>query len=631
MPTTDTNTTSDTNTNNNDNNNDSSSITTDTSSNGCIYDEFGRTPDKTQVCGIGLPSASADEGSGYQKCIFENKCPQCGAAALRWGWHWEENNQTAFSGEGGNAEGHFFCYQEDGGCDADYSAQGNEHIDGSTQKLTMVSGPTPSSEEEAQKLIDGQLPCDGTSSGTTAASTGGGAVKIPDITFYGLIKQIMGAIDAEFIIANNMAYLISFKDIYEYRNQFDEIIPKIELKDVIKGSLVKNFAVDGFYNAVEVEYADGIIEYQNDDLVKQYGKNVYYYSFPEDDEETAKAKADALLSAHTRDYSTSIQLSVFFNENITEGSWVKVHKNLTKVSDKTRREIQQEELEAENGVIETKRKGINITNLTESTVTNDEGVSKKIRTITDEEGETYDIELEDTEYELFFVQGFTCRWDKNHSLIMDIELKYGPDSPDDPVNATIGTLGESGSSANGNWGNDAFTIDEICVANNKKIHGKYSGGAYVQKIKELVNSTYMPESSDYAPRANQNSNYAKKYGAMSSPEEVYQAFRSEYKYSLYADNSSCWTSATDFYDNAGKTANCGDTTCLLKVFFDCIGVPSCGVHIDGHFFNAIQINGTWEIIDGVRINNQTCGFADGSGYTFGNPYPCNSYTGDSDE
>ena len=59
-----------------------------------------------------------------------------------------------------------------------------------------------------------------------------------------------------------------------------------------------------------------------------------------------------------------------------------------------------------------------------------DGITKKIRSITDEEGNEFDVEIEESEYELFFVQGFTCRWDKKNALVMDVQLKYGPDTPD---------------------------------------------------------------------------------------------------------------------------------------------------------------------------------------------------------
>ena len=54
-------------------------------SSGCIYDKWGRTPDKSQICAIGLKSASADTQSGVTKCVFENKCAHCGKPALMWG------------------------------------------------------------------------------------------------------------------------------------------------------------------------------------------------------------------------------------------------------------------------------------------------------------------------------------------------------------------------------------------------------------------------------------------------------------------------------------------------------------------------------------------------------------------
>lgn len=468
-----------------------------------------------------------------------------------------------------------------------------------------------------------------TNSNVTQVSSGGAAVKIPDVTFYGLIKQIIGAIDGLFIVANNMAYLLSFQDVFKYRQENDEIITTIEPSDVVYNTLRKNWSTDGYYNAVEVTYSEGTLKYQHEVLVKQYGENIYYYNCPEDDYETARAKAQALLTAHVRDYSTDIELQVFYNPYITAGSWVKVKKSITQLQGKTQKERQQEALQKQNKKIETKHKGINITNITEEVVTKDD-IKKKIYHLTDKKGEKIDIEEEQSDYDLFFVQSYNCKYDEHNSLIMNLHLKYGPDTPEDPINATVGiggsnTTSTGGVATGGLYGNDTFTIDDICVANNDKILDAYDGGARVEEVKALVNGKYQPEADDYRPRANQNSNYAKKYSQMKSPAEVYAAFRSEYRYSKYSDNCSCWKNATDFYDNAGKTANCGDTTCLLKVFFDCIGVPSCGVHIDGHYFNAIQINGVWEIIDGVRLDNQTCGFSDGDGYSFGNPYPCDSY------
>lgn len=596
----------------------------------CVYDKYGRTPDKSQICAIGIKSAAADVETGVVKFVFENKCAHCGQPALMWGWHWENDAEKVakFDGTDGTAEGHIYCVQSEGGCDADFSIEGNEHINGSTAKLTAVSGPTPSSKEEAQQLSNGQLACDGSStSSSNNNTTGGSAVKIPDLTFYGLIKQIMGATDSLFIIANNMAYLLSFKDIFIYRNEFEEEITKIEPSQVISDTMEKNWSTAGYYNSVEVEYSDGIIKYSHDVLVKQYGENTFYYNCAQDDYETAKAKAQALLTAHVRDYSTDLNLKIFYNPNITVGSWVKVHKTLTEITGKTRKDVEQEQLKKTGKKINTKRKGINILNLGEEIV-NIGNQKNIIYHLKDENGKKIDIEKEQSDYDLFFVQEYTCKWDKHNSLIMNLHLKYGPDTPEDPINATIGFGGGENASNNalgGQYGNDTFTINDICVANNEKIMGSYSGGARVQEVKELVNGKYLPEPSDYQPRANKNSNYAKKYSQMKSPAEVYAAFRSEYKYSYYADNSSCWKNATDFYDNARKTANCGDTACLLKVFFDCIGVPSCGVHIDGHYFNAIQINGTWEIIDGVRLDNQTCNFPDGTGYCFGNPYPCDIY------
>ena len=389
------------------------------------------------------------------------------------------------------------------------------------------------------------------------SATGGGAVSIPDKTFYGLIKQIMGAVDAVFIIANNMAYLLSFKDVYEYRNQFDKFIPIIEAKDVLRDSLVKNWSTDGYYNAVEVSYADGIIKYQNDVLVKQYGENAFYYEFPEDDEETAKAKADALLAAHIRDYSTNIQLSVFYNENITEGSWVKVNKTLTQISGKTLREIEQDKLKEKGNKISTKHKGITIENLIEKTITQDD-ITKTIQTITDEEGNVFDIEIDKSEYELFFVQSYTCRWDEHNSLIMDLELKYGPDTPEDPINATIGVGGvSSGGTAIGGQAADINAFVQQCLGSSAK-----------------------------QDRA--------------TAEKLYKCLQGLIVYSYY--ECSHYSTPSECYQHA-KELNCADTCRLVTACYKAAGFQCQCVSGPGHYWNELTIGG--EIITVDLSSGQT--------------------------
>jgi hypothetical protein len=426
--------------------------------------------------------------------------------------------------------------------------------------------------------------------GGQSGTTGGGAVSIPDKTFYGLIKQMIGAIDGLFIIANNMAYLLSFKDFYEYRDQYDQYIPKIERKDVIYDSIVRNWTTDGYYNSVEVTYADGIIKYQNDALVQQYGENTFYYNFPDDDEETAKAKADALLGAHIRDYSTEIELSVFYNENITVGSWVKLHKSLSKLSGKTHRDIV---LEQQKQPISSKHNGIDITNLIEKTITQN-NITKTIQTITDKEGNKFDIEIDKSEYELFFVQSFTCRWDKDNALIMDLVLKYGPDTPEDPVNATIGTgqamSGGGGQSSGGMYGSDCF------AANSSSVSG----------------FTENPPSDLLQGRANQNAQYAKDV-AGKSPEEAFNFMNSKFPYCYYEDNCATYKCVTDWYDSNPPGANCADSACLIVSVMNSIGVKACVVHVPGHYFNQIELNGKWVTCDMVdsehsKDNSNTAGF-----------------------
>lgn len=582
-------------TNQNDSNNqENSNNTNNTQSTGnCVYDKYGRTPDKSQICAIGIKSASADVEKGVVKCVFENKCAHCGKPALMWGWHWDNDPEKIkkFDGTDGTAEGHIYCVQSEGGCDADFSIEGNEHINGSTAKLTLVSGPTPSSEEEAEKLSNGELACDGTqvpSSGSTSA--GGSAVLIPDKTFYGLIKQILGAIDGIFVIANNMAYLLSFKDMYRYRNLYEEYIPEIKMSDIAIDGVTHNWTTEGCYNAVEVTYADGMIRYQHDALIELYGENIFYYEFPEDDEETAKAKAKALLGAHIRDYSLDIELDCVYNPNITAGSWVKIPKTLTKVSNTNKKgPIKKLYKKKEKQV----RKGVNITNINEIVQQIDDH-EKTIEHITTEDGEQYDIEIEKKDYEIYFVQSYRFRWTPKHAPIMSLLLKYGPDTPEDPVNATIGvggvqTTSSGGSSAGAMYGDDCFGVEIAQLEGDYRIPHDGSGG--------IEYATQNPPSEQMtAGRCKQGSTYEKEVAGKTA-EEAYYIASSKFVYCCYADNCSKYKCNEERWTSGECGFNCGDCATILKSVLDCVGQKNWIFHIDQHYHTMIDDNGTIKSVD----------------------------------
>lgn len=578
--------------NNNTNNQNENNTENNTTTGSCIYDEYGRSPDGKTICGIGKKSASADTSTGFVKCVFKNECPWCGKPTLRWGWNWQDDAEkvSVFQGTDGAAEGHFYCIQADGGCDADYSVEGNEHINGSDKKMELISGPTPSSEQEAQQLVNGQMPCDNSSNAQGSTSVGGSAVLIPDKTFYGLIKQILGVIDGVFTIANNMAYLLSFKDLYKYRDMYEEHIPEIKMSDILIDGLHHNWTTDGLYNAVEVTYDSGIIRYQHDTLVELYGENTFYYEFPNDDEETAKSKARALLSAHVRDYSLDIFVDCVYNPNITVGSWVKIPKTLTNVT-----------TTSEKGGIKTLykapekkvRKGVNISDIN---VISNEG--KTIQHITTEDNEEYDIEIEEKDYEIFFVQGLRMRWTPKQAPIMHLHLKYGPDTPEDPINATIGVgmVTSSGVSTGGMYGDDCFGVEIAQLEGDYRIPHSGAGG--------IEYATQNPPTAEMtAGRCKQGSSYAQEV-AGKTPEEAYYIATAKFVYCCYADNCHLYKCNEERWDSGECGFNCGDSATILKSVLDCVGQKNWIFHIDGHYHTMIDQNGTIQSVDLSRRSDQ---------------------------
>lgn len=118
------------------------------------FSKCGVSKDGKYLMAIGLPSAGKDPKTGWTKTIFKRKCPHCGSTNLIWDiWYSGYSSCRGGGWEGGSDEGHIFCK----GCDADYSVQGWEHINGSSKHIEKESSTVSSSKSEAQKLKNGNM------------------------------------------------------------------------------------------------------------------------------------------------------------------------------------------------------------------------------------------------------------------------------------------------------------------------------------------------------------------------------------------------------------------------------------------------------------------------------------------
>lgn len=551
-------------------------------------------PNDETITVIGKPSTGQAgkyyEYKDYTK-TWKNYCPFCGKSGTL---------SDTPKGLNNVPEHELTCDQTKGGCDADFDITTGADKSGQYRAYLVDANGKSNTKDSIDTSIGGGEAGGGP---TTTETTGGvGAVQIPDQTFYGLIKQMIGAIDGMFIIANNMAFLLSFKQLYEYRNKYEDYIVEIKPSDILKDSIEKEWTTQGLYNTIELTYNGGIIQYQHDALVETYGQNIYYYDFPEDDEDTAKAKAQALLSAHIRDYSLDLYLKCLYNPNITPGCWVKIPKTYTKITGSISTAGYQRQ--QENKQNRKVRKGINIENIVTAVQEMENQTKRTVQTITTEDNEKYDVEIDTKDYEIYFVQGYKLRWTPNQSPTMHLHLKYGPDTPEDPVVATI-SVGGVQSAAGGGFGDDCFWVGEIMPNNNAKI------GPHGPNAPDLHKAGFEPQEQHYRPRCKQGSNLANDMAGL-TPQEVHNAVRSKFGYCKYAESTELYPCVSDMYDQACGT-NCGDGARILKCALDAIGIKSWGVHVDNHYFVAADINGEWVCLDatGSYPWSNTAGWAAG--------------------
>ena len=124
------------------------------------WTKCGLSPDRKQVISISQPSgrdAYKYKYDQYWKTVFENKCPYCGKAELRWD-DGKKNGCINSNGHDGNKtdvpEGEVTCHN----CDCDYDGvTGLEKDWGSGRRLKTIKAPVKSDSKERNQLINGKL------------------------------------------------------------------------------------------------------------------------------------------------------------------------------------------------------------------------------------------------------------------------------------------------------------------------------------------------------------------------------------------------------------------------------------------------------------------------------------------
>jgi hypothetical protein len=167
------------------------------------------------VSGIGARSCAKDsenikEGKWYQTSV-KNYCPSCDkTGTLVWGKATNPKERIHPCGRAedpGIVEGHFFCCQNKGGCDADYSIEGWNHgweRGGKFLKqLTILSGPTEVSEDGGPAPEEKSTTTDPGSEELTEAgeSTGDSAsIKTKEDegkSFWDMIQEVCQPVESE--------------------------------------------------------------------------------------------------------------------------------------------------------------------------------------------------------------------------------------------------------------------------------------------------------------------------------------------------------------------------------------------------------------------------------------------------
>ena len=147
-----------------------------------------------------------------------------------------------------------------------------------------------------------------------------------------IMNNIGAAIDAQFFIVDTTVCFVSFNSLMAMSSSeaiVKSVQPRIESWQLQDDSFELDVNQYGYYNTVIIKYKNGTLKRSFDDLVRVYSEIPVTYEDKELDYEGAQLKAQALLSAHVRDFGMQVRFTILYTGKITVASFVKVQNPLT--------------------------------------------------------------------------------------------------------------------------------------------------------------------------------------------------------------------------------------------------------------------------------------------------------------
>ena len=153
-----------------------------------------------------------------------------------------------------------------------------------------------------------------------------------DYTYDEILNNIASAIDAHFYIVDTTVCFVSFNALMAMGSSEaiqKSIQPTIEFWQLLHDSYELNINQYGFYNTVIIKYKNGTLKRAYDDLVRVYGEIPITYEEKDLNYEAAQLKAQAYLSAHTRDFGMEARATILYSGKIIVSSFIKLLNPLT--------------------------------------------------------------------------------------------------------------------------------------------------------------------------------------------------------------------------------------------------------------------------------------------------------------